>query len=272
MDFLLNLFDRETGIGGPLFYGAILIVALWEAAWPRRAPVRSTATRWINNIALAGINIAFSRWTIGFITLQAAVIARQNGWGLLNLIDLPWWLALGSGILWADFVSYAIHRLFHANALLWRIHRVHHSDPDVDFTTSHRHHPFEMVVAIPLTALAVVAMGAPPLALLIWWGVYGFMTVAQHGNIGLSEGLDSALRRFVVTPAMHLVHHSRRQPETDSNYGQLFPWWDRAFGTYCAAPEGGYESMTIGLDEFHAPRDQFLDRLLVQPFISVRAG
>ncbi len=268
MDFLVTLFDRETGIGGPLFYGSILLVALWEAIRPRRAPVSSTTTRWINNIALAVFNILFSRWTIGFVTLQAAIIAQQNGWGILNLAVLPWWLALGIGILWADFVSYVIHRLKHSNAVLWRIHRVHHSDPDMDFTTSHRHHPFEMLVTVPLTAMPVIAMGAPPLALLMWWGVTGFVAVLQHGNVGIPDGLDRALRRVAVTPAMHLVHHSSHQPETDSNYGQLFPWWDRALGTYCDAPDGGYNALIIGLVEFGEPRDQFLDRLMMQPFVT----
>ncbi|NQU70620.1 MAG: sterol desaturase family protein [Rhodospirillales bacterium] len=268
MDFLVSLFDRETGIGGPLFYGAILVVVLWEAARPRRAPVSSTTTRWINNIALAGFDFLLSRWTIGFVILQAAVVAARDGWGLLNLVELPWWFALGIGFLWADLVSYAIHRLYHSNAVLWRIHRVHHSDPDIDFTTSHRHHPFEMLVTIPLTALAVIAMGTPPLALLMWWAVTGLTSVVQHGNVGLSGRLDHVVRQFIITPAMHLVHHSSHQPETDSNYGQLFPWWDRALGTYCHAPEGGYEAMTLGLNEFRAPRDQLFDRLMVQPFVT----
>lgn len=270
MDFLVNLFDRETGIGGPLFYGAILIVALWEAARPHRGPVCSTTVRWINNIGLAAFNILVSKWTIGFVTFQAAIIAARDGWGLLNLVELPWWVALGIGILWADFAAYGIHRLEHSIGALWRIHRVHHSDPDMDFTTSHRHHPFEILITVPLTALAVIAMGAPPLALLIWWAVTGLTSVVQHGNVGLPEALDRAFRWGLVTPAMHLVHHSSHQLETDSNYGQLFPWWDRMLGTYCAAPEGGYDAMIIGLDEFRAPRDQYIDRLLLQPFVSGR--
>jgi sterol desaturase/sphingolipid hydroxylase (fatty acid hydroxylase superfamily) len=268
MDFLVNLFDRETGIGSPLFYGAILVVALWEALRPRRAPVCATTIRWINNIVLAGSNILFSKWTIGFVTFEVAIIAARDGWGLLNLVNLTWWLAVGIGILWADLVSYGIHRLEHSIGALWRLHRVHHSDPDMDFTTSHRHHPFEMLIIVPLTALAVIAMGAPPLALLIWWAVTGLTSVVQHGNIGLPGAIDRAARLFVITPAMHLVHHSSHKPETDSNYGQLFPWWDQMLSTYCAAPEGGYEAMTIGLDEFRSPRDQYVDRLLLQPFVA----
>lgn len=271
MDYLVNLFDRETGIGGPLFYGAILVVALWEAVWPRRAPTLSTRTRWINNIALAVIDTLFARWTIALLTLQAAVAAQVNGWGLLNLLELPGWLVLVIGILWADLVSYAIHRLEHSNAVLWRIHRVHHSDPDIDFTTSRRHHPFEMLIVVPLTALAFIAMGAPPLALLMWGAITGLSAPLHHGNIGLPKGLDHVLRWVVITPAMHLVHHSSHQPETDSNYGQVFPWWDRVFGTYCAEPENGYDAMILGLAEFRSPRDQILDRLLWNPFLSDKA-
>ena len=196
-------------------------------------------------------------------TLQAAIVARQNGWGLLNLVESPWWFALGIGILWSDFESYGIHRFKHCNAILWHIHRVHHSDPDIDFTTSHRHHPFEMLVTVPLTAIAVIAMGMRPLALLMTWSAGSFMAVLKHGNIGLADDLDRVLRRVIVTPAMHLVHHSSRQTETDSNYGKPFPCWDRMLGTYCAMPKGGYEALILGLDEFRAPRDQYLDRLLI---------
>jgi sterol desaturase/sphingolipid hydroxylase (fatty acid hydroxylase superfamily) len=270
MEFLVNLFDRETGIGGLLFYGAIMVVALWEAVRPHRAPTISMTTRWVNNIALAALDLAFLRWTIGFLTLYAAVTAQQHGWGLLNIIELPWWFALGIGFLWADFVSYGIHRLLHRNALLWRLHRVHHSDPDIDFTTSHRHHPIELFASALLTALAVIAMGAPPLALLIWWAITGISSVLQQGNVGLADGMDRVFRWVIIPPAMHLIHHSRHQPETDSNYGQLFPWWDRMLSTYCAMPKGGYESLILGLDEFRAPRDQVLDRLLIQPFVSGR--
>ena len=117
-----------------------------------------------------------------------------------------------------------------------------------------------------MTVPAVVAAGAPPLSLLLWGTLVTVLSLFQHGNVALPDSLDRVLRWVVVTPAMHRVHHSALRCETDSNYGQVFPWWDHLFRTYCARPAAGYDGMTIGLHEFRETGDQYLHRLLLQPF------
>ncbi len=272
MDFLTQLVDSETGIAGPLFWGGIIVVALWEVLLPLRPLAHSVTVRWLGNIGLAIFNFALLRWTIGFLIFDAAVAAERHGWGLLHMAALPPWAALALGVLWLDLVSYAIHQVFHRIPVLWRVHRLHHSDPDVDFTTARRHHPFEILLVLLLTALAVLAAGAPPLSLLLWWAMMGVLALFQHGNFALPDGLDRVLRWVIVTPAMHRVHHSALRPETDSNYGQAFPWWDRLFRTYCARPEGGYLGMTLGLEYFREPGALHFHRLLLQPFLAAEAS
>lgn len=266
MEFLVRLLGVDSGFGGAVFFGGILAVALWEAALPLRPLGLPFALRWLNNIALAVIDFAVMRWTIGFLTLEAAVVAQERGWGVLQIAGIDGWFALGAGLLWMDLVSYGIHRLSHEIPLLWRVHRVHHTDPDVDVSTARRHHPLEPLFTAPIAALAALAFGVPPVVLLLYWVVTGLTSLFQHGNAGLHNALERPLRKLLVTPAFHLVHHSARRAETDSNYGQVFPWWDRLFGTYCAEPDGGLLGMTIGLAEFRSARDQHLDRLLLQPF------
>ena len=272
MDILTQLLDSETGITGPLFWGGIIVVALWEVLVPLRPLTHSVMVRWLGNIGISVFNYALLRWTIGFLTFDVAMEAERQGWGLLHMSGLSPLTAVVLGVLWMDLVSYAIHVVFHRIPVLWRVHRLHHSDPDVDFTTARRHHPFEPLLGSLLTALAVLAAGAPPLSLLLWWTMNGVFALFQHGNLALPGGLDRVLRWVVVTPAMHRVHHSALQPETDSNYGQVFPWWDRLFRTYCARPKGGYAGMTLGLESFRAPKEQYFHRLLLQPFLTTEAS
>jgi len=272
MDILTQLLDSETGIAGPLFWGGIIVVALWEFLCPLRPLAHSVMVRWLGNFGIAVFTYALLRWTSVLLGFDVAMAAEQNGWGLLHMAALPPWVALVLGVLWLDLVSYLIHRIFHRVPVLWRVHRLHHSDPDVDFTTARRHHPFEPLLALPLTALAIVTAGAPPLSLLLWSTIIGVLALFQHGNFALPDSLDRVLRWVIVTPAMHRVHHSALRSETDSNYGQIFPWWDRLFRTYCAQPEGGYEGMTLGLEYFREPGDQYFHRLLLQPFLTTEGS
>jgi sterol desaturase/sphingolipid hydroxylase (fatty acid hydroxylase superfamily) len=272
MEVLTQLLDSETGIKGPLLWGGIIVVALWEVLLPLRPLVYSIIVRWLSNIGIALFNYALLRWTIGFLVFDAAIEAEQRGWGLLHMADLSPWPAVVLGVLWLDLVSYVVHQVFHRIPVLWRLHRLHHSDPDVDFTTARRHHPFEILLVSPLTALAVLAAGAPPLSLLLWWTMIGVAALLVHGNFALPDRLDRVLRWVIVTPGMHRVHHSALRPETDSNYGQIFPWWDRLFRTYCDRPEGGYQEMTLGLEYFREPREQYFHRLLLQPFLRAEAS
>jgi sterol desaturase/sphingolipid hydroxylase (fatty acid hydroxylase superfamily) len=262
-----DLLRHQSEIHGGVFYGAIILVVVWELVSARRPLTQSLTVRWLGNICIALINVALARWAIPMAAIGAALIAEDRGWGLLNTVTLPAWLAAAAAFLAIDLIRYFEHRVYHAVPVLWRIHMVHHSDMDVDFTTGTRHHPLEALLSGAFVMAAMVALGAPPLAVLIHETVYAGFSVLTHGNVALSTGIDRVLRLVVVTPDMHRVHHSAHQPETDSNYGGLYSWWDRLFGTYCAQPAGGHEGMTLGLEYFREPGDQHLPKMLLQPFV-----
>jgi len=151
--------------------------------------------------------------------------------------------------------------------VLWRVHRVHHTDPEFDVTTGVRFHPVELLISTGIKYGAIIALGAPPIAVVISEILLSGTSVFNHANVRIPKAVDRVVRFFVVTPDMHRVHHSIVREETNSNFGFNFPWWDRIFGTYRDQPAAGHRGMTIGLEQFRSRRDLWLDRLLVQPLL-----
>jgi sterol desaturase/sphingolipid hydroxylase (fatty acid hydroxylase superfamily) len=179
---------------------------------------------------------------------------------------VPAWLAGVLGFLLLDLVIYIQHVLFHRVPVLWRLHRMHHADLDIDVTTGLRFHPIEIVISIFIKIAVVIAFGIPAIAVLAFEVALNATSMFNHSNVEMPQWLDRTVRLFVVTPDMHRVHHSIHRRETDSNFGFNLPWWDWAFGTYRAQPEAGHLAMTIGLPMFRDPVELRLDRLLTQPF------
>jgi sterol desaturase/sphingolipid hydroxylase (fatty acid hydroxylase superfamily) len=195
-----------------------------------------------------------------------AMLVEDRGWGLFNVLPIPDRAAVPAAVVLLDLALYAQHVAFHAVPPLWRLHRMHHADLEVDVTTGVRFHPAEIVPSMVIKFAVVVALGTPPLAVLIFEVLLNATSMFNHGNVRLPRWLDCFLRWIVVTPEMHRVHHSVLRYETDSNFGFNLPWWDRLFGTYRANPAVGHEGMTLGIDRFRDPAELRLDRMLLQPF------
>jgi sterol desaturase/sphingolipid hydroxylase (fatty acid hydroxylase superfamily) len=195
-----------------------------------------------------------------------AMFAEERGWGLFNMVALPVWLELLLELLLLDLAIYLQHRLFHYVPALWRLHRMHHADLDVDVTTGARFHPVEILLSLGIKFLVVVPLGAAPLAVLLFEIVLNGTSMFNHSNVRVPPAIERLLRWLVVTPDMHRVHHSIVRRETDSNFGFNFSWWDRLFGTYRPQPEAGHQAMTLGIGQFRDPRELRLDRMLTQPF------
>jgi sterol desaturase/sphingolipid hydroxylase (fatty acid hydroxylase superfamily) len=255
---------RETLLG-IAFYGTIGVVALWETVAEFRSPVRSPLVRWSNNIALGILGFALERWLLIATGLSAALYARHAGWGLLNNVALPEPVLIVLSVLFLDMLFYGIHRVWHAVPLLWRFHCVHHSDTEFDFSVGFRRHPVELLANAMLAAPLIIVLGVPVLAVVLFQILRAATLIYEHANVRLPERLDRFLRYFVVTPNMHRIHHSSIQAETDSNYSDLFPVWDRLFGSYRAHPAALQESMQFGLDYFREPGEIKLHRMLLQP-------
>ena len=175
-------------------------------------------------------------------------------------------MATLASVLALDLAIYVQHVLFHAVPVLWRLHRMHHADLDIDATTGVRFHPIEIVLSLLIKLGVVAAIGAPALAVLVFEVLLNATSIFNHSNVRMPPPVDARVRWLVVTPDMHRVHHSIIRAETDSNFGFNFPWWDRLFGTYRAQPAQGHQGMTIGIDKFRDPAELRLDRMLTQPF------
>jgi sterol desaturase/sphingolipid hydroxylase (fatty acid hydroxylase superfamily) len=200
------------------------------------------------------------------------VLAESRGWGLFNLVSLPSWIEVVLAVIVLDLSIYGQHILFHYVPALWRVHRMHHADLDLDVTTGTRFHPVEVLLSFGIKFVTVVAIGASSLSILIFEVLLNATSLFNHSNLRLAPMLERMLRWFVVTPDMHRVHHSIVRRETNSNFGFNLPWWDRLFRTYRPQPEAGHEDMTIGIDEFRAPKELRLDRMLTQPVRDNKSG
>jgi len=180
--------------------------------------------------------------------MGAALDAEAQGWGLMNALDIPYWIAVVATVLIFDFAIWLQHLITHKVPVLWRIHRVHHADRDIDVTTAIRFHPVEIALSMLVKIGLVYLLGPPALGIVLFEIILNGTAMFNHANIRLPLPVDAVLRRILVTPDMHRVHHSDRREEHDSNYGFALSVWDRLFGTYVAQPGKGHEGMTVGLE------------------------
>lgn len=248
------------------FASVFAAMALWELAAPKRPQRLGRRQRWPGNLGIVVLNTLVLRVLFPTAAVGAALHAEQAGWGLINALEVPFWLAVPLAVIALDFVIYLQHVLFHAVPALWRLHRVHHADQEFDVTTGLRFHPVEIVLSMLIKLAAVAALGAPALAVLVFEVLLNATSMFNHGNVRMPAALDRTLRWIVVTPDMHRVHHSWHPNETNSNFGFSLPWWDRLLGTYRAQPRDGHDGMTIGINLFREPHWQRIGRMLWQPF------
>ena len=241
-------------------------MALWEVLAPRRDMLIGRTRRWPSNLGILVLDALLVRLLIPGAAVGMAVVAAQRGWGLLNIAPWPTWLEALIGFLALDLAIYAQHVAFHKVPLLWRLHRMHHADLDIDVSTGLRFHPIEIVLSMLIKIAVVLLAGVPAVAVVAFEVVLNATSMFNHSNAAMPLWLDRIARLIVVTPDMHRVHHSVLRYETDSNFGFNLPWWDRLFGTYRPQPEAGHARMTIGLPIFRDPAELRLDRLITQPF------
>ncbi|WP_050524231.1 sterol desaturase family protein [Pseudorhodobacter wandonensis] len=267
-----TIFAAEPQLRLGVFLGVLVIMALWELLAPRRRRDIPRVIRWSNNLALVVIDAIVLRLTFPILAVGLAIMAQDRGWGLFNFIDAPAWLAVFVSVVVLDLVIYLQHVMFHAVPALWRFHRMHHADLDFDVTTGLRFHPVEIVLSMGIKLALVLVLGPPAIAVLMFEVLLNATAMFNHSNVRLPLIVDRFLRLIVVTPDMHRVHHSILPEETNSNFGFNLPWWDWLLGTYRAQPLAGHEAMTIGIEQFRTPRDQWLDRMLVQPVKEPASG
>jgi len=247
------------------FAGLFAVLAVFEAVAPRRKQAIGRGRRWPGNIGVVILDTVLLRILFPTAAVGLALVAQAHGFGLLNVTALPGWIAVAAAVIALDLAIYLQHVLFHAVPALWRLHRMHHADLELDATTGVRFHPVEVLLSMLIKLAVVAAIGAPAIAVLIFEVLLNATSMFNHANVRIPSRIDRVLRWLVVTPDMHRVHHSVEPRETNSNFGFNLPWWDRLFGTYKAQPAAGHDAMAIGIDTFRDPRELRLDRMLVQP-------
>lgn len=255
------------------FFSVFALMAIWEAVAPRRARVLPRRVRWLHNLALVVLNSLILRLLFPVAAVGFAVLTAERGWGLLNAFGVPFWWAFVLSVIALDFAIYLQHVMFHALPLLWRLHRVHHADADIDVTTGARFHPLEILLSMLIKFAAIAVLGAPAAAVLVFEVLLNATAMFNHANLRLREPVDRLLRWMLVTPEMHRIHHSMEAAETNSNFGFNLPWWDRLFGTYRDRARLPQESMAIGVKGLTGS-DQAVKLLglLAIPFVEAGSG
>ena len=204
-------------------------------------------------------------FALPLLAVGAAIDAQSKGWGLFNVVGWPTWIEVILVILILDFAIWAQHLITHKVPLLWRLHQVHHADVDMDVTTAIRFHPVEIALSMLLKIGLVYLLGPAVLAIILFEIILNGTAMFNHANIRLPLAVDAAVRRVLVTPDMHRVHHSVLRHEHDSNYGFSLSIWDQIFGTYVAQPDAGHDGMDTGL-EWQDDRPSHLGWSLKLPF------
>jgi len=248
------------------FVALFILFALLESLKPRRKLSLPRLFHWINNLSLSVLNSVLLKLLFPILAFGIAVFAEARQLGAFNLVQMPAWLEVLLALLLLDLAIYLQHMVFHKVPLLWRLHGVHHSDVDIDVSSGIRFHPIEIILSMLIKMAIVLLIGAPALAVLLFEIILNATSMFNHANFYLPLKIDLMVRKLIVTPDMHRVHHSIHRQETDSNYGFNLSVWDRLFGTYVAQPRDGHDTMLLGIEYFRKKQNQRLLPLLVQPF------
>ncbi len=248
-----------------LFLAPLMILAMGEVLRPRRKLSLPRKPRWRSALMLLGVGTALSYLLLPAGLVGIALLAERLDMGILARINLPLAVEVLLGFVVFDLAVWAQHVAMHKIDLLWRFHRVHHSDPDCDVFTALRFHPGEIVISLIWKSVVIFALGIPVWAALLYAVILNISAMFNHANLALPAALDRRLRWCIVTPDMHRVHHSREGVESHSNFGFCIPWWDRLFGSYQAQPRLGHDHMQLGQADWHGVHDQTFRALLLQP-------
>jgi len=261
--------EHEGAIRLSVFLGLFILLAAFEALAPRRERRQKQSTRWMTNWGITLLNTVALRLmalALPLLAVGAAMDAHAQGWGLLNWTEWPVWIEIAVAVIVLDFSIWLQHLITHKVPLLWRLHRVHHADVDIDVSTAIRFHPVEIALSMLLKIGLVYVLGPAAIAVVVFEILLNGTAMFNHANLALPNRVDAVLRTVLVTPDMHRVHHSVHRAEHDSNYGFALSIWDRMFGTYIAQPAKGHKAMDIGL-EWQDARPSTLPWSLGLPFM-----
>lgn len=248
------------------FFVGLAAVAAAEGLRPRRSASVAQGPRWARNITLSMLDVALVRLVLPAFGISAAILVAQQGWGAGHALAVPEPMGFLAALVALDVGRWLLHYLLHRSRWLWRLHAVHHSDRDYDFSTALRFHPLEALYTALFNVAFIAVLGPPVAAVVVYEIVSGVVGSFAHGNLALPLWVDRFLRRVIVTPDLHRVHHSANDREQMTNFAAVSPVWDRLFGTYQDQPELGHLAMEIGLRDQTDDFSQSLRGMLIIPF------
>ena len=254
------------------FFGVLFVMGVAESFFPRRILDAPKAKRWTANLMVSISSTLLARLLFPILPVGVAAYCAANSIGLLNLLSFPFWLETLIAILLLDMLIYWQHVIFHKNRMLWRLHRMHHADVDIDASTGVRFHPIEILASLAVKMAAILLLGPSVAAVVAFEVTLNGCALFNHANVRIPQFIDKPLRLLVVTPDMHRVHHSTDMREANMNFGFSFPWWDRIFGSYKAQPDLGHKDMHIGLNIFRDKKYLGFFRMLTIPFVTKGAA
>lgn len=255
----------DIALRGGIFFGVLAALMLLERLLPGPNPSPARRSRWPANLGLVLLDTLLARVVLPAGAVGAALWAQQKGVGVFNLTAWPPWVELAAAVVLLDLAIYWQHRWLHACPRLWPLHRVHHTDATLDATSGVRFHPLEILLSLAFKVLLALALGIPPLAMLLFEALLSSFALATHANLALPPRLDRALRTLLVTPAMHRIHHSTHVDEQHRNFGFNLSIWDHLFRSYAAhARDQPQEIGVAGVAGREATR---LTALLREPFV-----
>ena len=228
-----------------LVFLAALLLILWvsEAIIPLR---RNNRDHLLTNIGFT-LTVVIINSLLVFLLIRTIDFCYNNHIGIFRFLEIPYLVQVVLGVFILDFIAaYLSHRVMHKYSIFWKFHQVHHLDEMVDVTTGLRHHPLETLFRFFFLIVGVIILGAPLSIVVIYQTLSAINALFEHSNIKLNARIESVMRKLIVTPDVHKIHHSSDQKFTDSNYGNIFSIWDRLFRTYQKTNET--EKLTYGLD------------------------
>lgn len=260
------LIEHEQAIRIGVFIGLLVLLSGAEFIIPlaKRQTVRPR--QWFTNIAIVVIDNFTLKLLFPLLAVGTATYASQNGYGLFNVIDLNYSVAFIISLFALDLLIYGQHVMMHNIPLLWRLHRMHHTELGLDTTSAVRFHPIEIILSMLIKMLFVLLMGVPVAAVILFEILLNGLALFNHSNLKLPTAIERVLRLIIITPEIHWIHHSEINAETNSNYGFNLCLWDRLFSTYIDKPTKEYPEMRQGLCEFGFEKSLSLPELLISPF------
>lgn len=249
------------------FLGIFSFCALFEHIFPRRSLQYSKIIRWRSNLGISLFNSILLRILFPYSLFEIALFCEEKSIGLFNFFSTHFYLKIFLSLIFLDFIIYLQHIAFHKIPLLWRLHRMHHTDLDLDVSSGSRFHTFEIFISQIIKIASIFILGIPPLAIILFEILLSSLSLFNHSNLFIPLKMDSLLRKFIVTPDMHRIHHSILKEETNSNFGFNLSIWDKLFNTYHPNPLKGQTNMTLGIENFRNTNNLYFHSLLLQPFI-----